>query len=167
MILIALGANLPGRDDASPLETCNAAVQFLLAMPELTFVAMSSWFRTVSIPRADLPDYCNGVVCFQGAMDPEKLLARLHDIEARFGRQRIELNGPRTLDLDLIDMNGIIRETPAPVLPHPRAHERAFVLRPMLDVAPGWRHPVLRRSAAELLAALPPQGISPWREAAR
>src|ERR1700739_2398700 len=116
MIVIALGANLPGRGGVSPLETCNAAVQFLLEMPELTFVALSSWFRTVSMPRADLPDYCNGIICFQGAMDPEVLLAHLHDIEARFGRERTESNAPRTLDLDLIDMNGMIRATPAPIL---------------------------------------------------
>jgi 2-amino-4-hydroxy-6-hydroxymethyldihydropteridine diphosphokinase len=77
---------------------------------------------------------------------------------------RGEPNAARTLDLDIIDLNGIIRAVPDPILPHPRAHYRAFVLRPLLDVAPGWRHPVLRQSVATLLAELPPQAIEPWAE---
>jgi 2-amino-4-hydroxy-6-hydroxymethyldihydropteridine diphosphokinase len=162
MILIAIGANLPGPDGKSPHETCRAVIPFLLDIPGLTFVALSPWYRTESIPRGDFPDYCNGVIRFQGEIAPEVLLARLHEIEARFGRERFEVNAPRTLDLDIIDLNGMIRATPTPILPHPRADQRAFVLRPILDVAPGWRHPVLRQSVATLLAELPPQGLQPW-----
>jgi 2-amino-4-hydroxy-6-hydroxymethyldihydropteridine diphosphokinase len=162
MILIAIGANLPGREGASPNETCQAAVPYLLEIPGLTFVALSPWYRAVSIPRADLPDYCNGVIRFHGEIDAVGLLERLHEIEALFGRERFELNAPRTLDLDIIDINGNIRATPSPILPHPRAHQRAFVLRPLMDVAPGWRHPTLRQSVATLLADLPPQGVSLW-----
>ncbi|HQT47779.1 MAG TPA: 2-amino-4-hydroxy-6-hydroxymethyldihydropteridine diphosphokinase [Acidocella sp.] len=166
MILIAIGANLPGLCGSLPLETCRAAAQRVREDPGLDFVALSSWYRTAAIPRGDFPDYCNGVLRLRGEADPAELLARMHAIEAEFGRERGELNAPRTLDLDVIDINGLIRATPTPVLPHPRAHLRAFVLRPILDVAPGWRHPVLRQNVATLLSELPPQGIQPWHDEA-
>ncbi len=104
------------------------------------------------------------MIRLKGEINPAVLLAYLQDIEARFGRERSVPNASRTLDLDIIDVNGVIRATPDPVLPHPRAHLRAFVLRPLLDVAPGWRHPTLRQSVATLLAELPPQPIQLWYE---
>ena len=91
------------------------------------------------------------------------LLAWLQVIEADAGRSRSVPNAARTLDLDIIAMGDggqMVRAVPDPVLPHPRAHLRAFVLVPLLDVAPNWIHPVLRRSAGELLAALPPQEVA-------
>jgi len=93
------------------------------------------------------------------APDPAALLAALQAIEARFGRVRPYPNAPRTLDLDLLDLDGLVRAAPDPMLPHPRLHQRAFVLAPLLDVAPGWRHPRLGLKAAELLAALGPQEV--------
>src|SRR5271154_3630321 len=110
MILIAIGANLPALDGAPPDETCQAVIPYLLKIPGLSFVAVSPWYRTVSIPRADFPDYCNGIIRFDGEIDPVDLLERLHEIEALFGRERFELNAPRTLDLDIIDLNGVIRD---------------------------------------------------------
>jgi 2-amino-4-hydroxy-6-hydroxymethyldihydropteridine diphosphokinase len=164
VILVALGANLPGPGGA-PIETCRAAAAQVCQIPGLTFVAASSWYRTQSIPRADQPDYCNGILRLQGEVDPAWLLTQLHEIEDRYGRQRSVPNAARTLDLDIIDMNGIVRAEPDPVLPHPRAHLRAFVLRPILDVSPAWRHPVLGSCVAALLAELPVQEISLWPEA--
>jgi 2-amino-4-hydroxy-6-hydroxymethyldihydropteridine diphosphokinase len=94
-------------------------------------------------------------------LDPAVLLAGLMDIETRCGRKRGTPNAARTLDLDIIGIGDVIRAAPDPVLPHPRAHLRAFVLAPLLDVAPDWVHPVLGCSAEALLAALPPQQIRP------
>jgi 2-amino-4-hydroxy-6-hydroxymethyldihydropteridine diphosphokinase len=93
-------------------------------------------------------------------LGPCDLLARLHAIEASFGRARRVRNEARPLDLDLIDYDGTVRDGTdgGPVLPHPRAHERAFVLLPLADLAPGWRHPVSGARAAALLAALPADG---------
>lgn len=164
MILVAIGANLPMADGGTPLESCEAAAAALRAIPGLGFVALSPWYRTSPIPRADQPDYCNGMIRLEGEIEPAQLLARLQQIEQEAGRVRGVPNAARVLDLDIIDLNGIIRAVPDPVLPHPRAHLRAFVLRPLLDVAPGWRHPVLRQSVATLLAELPPQAIQPWAE---
>jgi 2-amino-4-hydroxy-6-hydroxymethyldihydropteridine diphosphokinase len=162
MILIAIGANIPSPDGSAPIDTCRAAVPLVCAIPGLSLVALSGWYRAEAIPRGTSPDYCNGMVRLAGEIDPVFLLAELHRIEDRFGRARPFPNAPRSLDLDIIDLNGMIRATPDPILPHPRAHLRAFVLRPLLDVAPGWRNPVFRTSVTTLLAGLPPQAIEPW-----
>ncbi len=145
-----------------PFDSCNASVAAIQRLPGLRFSALSAWYRTAAIPKSSQPDYCNGVVRMEGEIEPAALLAELQAIEGRHGRVRAELNAARTLDLDIIDLNGIIRAVPSPILPHPRAHLRAFVLRPILDVAPGWRHPTLRQGVSYLLAALAPQAIEPW-----
>jgi len=164
MILVAIGANLPRAEGATALTTCEAAAAAVRGIAGLEFVALSPWYRTVPMPRSGQPDYCNGMIRLEGEIAPEALLAALQQIEQGFGRVRGERNAARTLDLDIIDLNGAIRALPDPILPHPRAHHRAFVLRPLLDVAPGWRHPALRQSVATLLAELPPQAIQPWAE---
>ncbi len=166
MILIALGANLPAPGDLQPDMTCDAGVAAICGIPGLEFVAVSAWYRTKPIPKSDQPDFCNGIVRMEGNIAPAALMQKLQEIEARFGRVRGVLNAARTLDLDIIDLNGMIRAVPAPILPHPRAHLRAFVLRPILDVAPGWRHPTLRQGVSSLLSDLAPQGIEPWSEEA-
>jgi len=164
MILVAIGANLPQPDGAGPFQTCRASIPVLRAISGLSFVALSSWYRSASIPKGDMPDFCNGVIRLEGEIDPLLLLETLQDIERQFGRVRTAPFAARTLDLDIIDLNGAIRATPDPILPHPRAHLRAFVLRPILDVAPAWRHPICRNSVTTLLAELPPQNIRPWPE---
>jgi 2-amino-4-hydroxy-6-hydroxymethyldihydropteridine diphosphokinase len=163
MILIGVGANLPGPAGQSPFETCNEAVQVISKLPGLKTAAVSPWYRTAPVPRNAQPYFCNGIARMEGTMDPLTLLGELQKIEVQFGRKRGDHNAPRTLDLDIIDLNGIIRALPPLTLPHPRAHLRAFVLRPLMDVAPAWRHPTLRRGVASLLADLPPQGIDPWK----
>jgi 2-amino-4-hydroxy-6-hydroxymethyldihydropteridine diphosphokinase len=159
MILIAFGANLPGPDNSSPQETCRRALIAIGEIPGLTIAATSPLYASAPVPVSDQPAYINGVVRAEGDIDPAVLLARLLAIESRFGRRRSGLNAARSLDLDIIAMDGLVRAEPDPVLPHPRAHERAFVLAPLADVAPDWRHPVLGRTAAEILAELSPQAI--------
>ncbi len=160
MILVAIGANLPGPDEAGPRATCEAAVAALGTLSGLRIVSVSKWYETVPIPRSDQPPYVNGAVRLEGSADPAWLLAQLHAIEAGAGRVRGAINAARTLDLDLIAIDGLIRDSPDPVLPHPRAHLRAFVLVPLTDIAPEWVHPILGRTAAGMLADLPPQGIA-------
>jgi 2-amino-4-hydroxy-6-hydroxymethyldihydropteridine diphosphokinase len=162
MILIAIGANLPGPAGETPLETCRAAAAALAALPGLRLARLSRWYRTAPMPPSGQPDYVNGVALLEGAApDPAALLAWLHAIEARHGRVRGAPDAARSLDLDIIDIDGTCRDAPDPVLPHPRAHLRAFVLAPLADVAPRWRHPRLGEPVGTLLAALPHQGVQP------
>ncbi len=159
-IFIAVGANLPGPDGRDALATCSAAVQALHDLPGLRVSGQSRWFRTAPIPPGG-PDYVNGVVRLEGVADPEWLLAQLQVIENQAGRVRTTANAPRTLDLDIIAMGNGVRESPDPILPHPRAHLRAFVLAPLCDIQPEWLHPGLGLTAAALLASLPAQDATP------
>lgn len=167
MILIGIGANLPGPDGAAPLATARWAAARLDALPGLRLRGLSRWYLTEPVPPSGEPPYVNAVALLgiepaTAVPDPADLLVSLQAIEARAGRRRGERNAARTLDLDIIAMGeagGMVRTTPDPVLPHPRAHQRAFVLVPLLEVASGWVHPVLRRSARDLVAELPLRGI--------
>lgn len=156
--LIALGANLADPAGNPPLLTCRRAAAALAELPGLRLVALSRWYRTApDPPMPGAPWFVNGVARLVGdAGDPAALLAALHAIEAAAGRQRSWRNAPRPLDLDLIDLDELVRAAPDPVLPHPRAHLRRFVLQPLAEVAPEWRHPVFGVGAARLLAGLPP-----------
>jgi 2-amino-4-hydroxy-6-hydroxymethyldihydropteridine diphosphokinase len=163
LALIGVGANLPTRDGRSPLATAQQAVAMLDAIPGMRLVGLSCWFQSAPVPPSDQPPYINAVAALRIApdapVDPAGLLAHLMRIEAECGRERSTPNAARTLDLDIIGIGALVREAPDPVLPHPRAHLRAFVLAPLVEVAPEWIHPLLGQPAAALLAALPPQEI--------
>jgi 2-amino-4-hydroxy-6-hydroxymethyldihydropteridine diphosphokinase len=169
MVIVAIGANLPGPHDTAPIETCRRAAAAMDALPGLRLRALSRWYLTAPVPPSGQPPYVNAVAVLHAeasACEPEPalLLVALQAIEAGEGRTRGAPNAARTLDLDIVAMGPggrLVRTAPDPVLPHPRAHERAFVLVPLLEVAPAWVHPVLCRSAADLLRDLPSQEVGP------
>ncbi len=160
MILLGLGANLPNPESGPPLSTLMAALE-VLGNEGIAIVRRSPWYRSAPVPASSQPWFVNGVAAVATSAGPEDLLATLHRIEDRFGRVRRSRNEPRSLDLDLLDYDGRIRPRGrAPILPHPRLHERAFVLLPLRDVAPDWRHPVFGTPIVDLIADLPqPQPI--------
>jgi 2-amino-4-hydroxy-6-hydroxymethyldihydropteridine diphosphokinase len=154
-IYIALGANQSyGR--SSPLENLNSALK-ALADADVAVLRTSRPWRTPAWPDPSDPPFINGAAELQTGLTSGELLALLHEIEHRIGRVRGVRNAPRTLDLDLIDHGGQVQsgEGGGPVLPHPRAHERAFVLLPLREIAPYWVHPVSGVSIQALLAATP------------
>lgn len=180
--LIALGANLP-RDGASPAQTLLEAVAALPA-EGLHLHALSRFYRTPAYPPGSGPDFVNACAAVRAALPPEAVLAALHRIEAALGRTRQTRWEARKIDLDLLAAGDRVlpdatteaawrtlqpgrqqTETPATlIVPHPRLAERGFVLIPLADIAPGWRHPATGQSVAQMLNALPEAekaGISP------
>ena len=159
MILVALGANLPTARHGTPAEGLDAALS-VLAEHGVRSVARSRWYRSAPMPPADGPWFVNGVVRVETTLSAVSLMGRLLAVEAAFGRERSVAGAARPLDLDLVDYDGQVlrREAgddgPALILPHPRLAERAFVLAPLVEVAPDWRHPVTGATATSLLAAV-------------
>lgn len=160
MILAGLGANLEF-DGRTPVQNMENALALLNEHVAVSVKARSPWYRTAPVGKTDQPDYVNGVAVLTTSLEPLDLMKLLLDIEVRFGRVRAERWGPRTMDLDLLDFDGQVldvREAGITLhLPHPRLHERAFVLKPLLDVAPHWEHPVFLQQAADFLADCDPE----------
>lgn len=155
MILIALGANLAG-PYGSPEETLKMAMM-TLENAGVQIIAKSSIWVTKPVPASDQPLYRNAVVAVRTKRIAADLLDLLHAIEADFGRVRMERNEARILDLDLIAYNDTVIHSADISIPHPRMHERGFVLVPLCEINAQWRHPVLQKNAEELLALLPDQ----------
>ncbi len=160
-IFIGAGANLPHPSYASPRETLQAAL-LELDRRKIRVLRYSRWYRTAPVPVSDQPWYVNVVAEIATSLSADDLLATLHEIEDLFGRVRSVPNAPRLIDLDLLDYRGEIAAPGAgrAILPHPRMAERAFVLRPLADLAPTWRHPVSGASIHDLLKALPADQVA-------
>lgn len=159
MIFIGIGGNLPG-PFGPPAEGLPHALRLLEAQG--TRIAQCSpWYGAHAVPVSGQPDFVNGVARIETDLAPGPLLSLLLKVEAEFGRVRGHVNAARPLDLDLLAYDDICLENTIHI-PHPRLHMRAFVLAPLCDIAPDWRHPVIKLTARELFAALPaPHGI--WR----
>lgn len=149
-VVIALGGNLAG--DHASCEALLAAALACFPAYGLTVTARSGWWRSAAWPDPSAPPYINGVALVETALTPAETLQALHALERAFGRERHEVNAARTLDLDLIAHGRLVLDEPGLRLPHPRAHERLFVMGPLARIAPDWRHPVSGETATALAA---------------
>lgn len=176
-LLVALGSNVTS-GHGSPYQTLWSCLE-TLSKKGLRISSISRFYQSPAFPAGAGPDFVN-IVCIISASQPEgEILAEFHRIEAEFDRVRQVRWGARTLDIDLLAAGQVIRpdretlqawvglpaaqqRTEAPdrlILPHPRLHERAFVLKPLCDVCPDWRHPLLNLTAREMLQALDPEDL--------
>ncbi|MFB0936497.1 MAG: 2-amino-4-hydroxy-6-hydroxymethyldihydropteridine diphosphokinase [Propionivibrio sp.] len=153
LAFVALGANL-----ADPVAQVRAALEALARLPGSRLLRASSLYRTAPVGIHGQPDFINAVAALETSLAPQALLAALFSIEAQFGRRRDYRHAPRTLDLDLLLYEGETLDTPELQLPHPRMHLRAFVLAPLVEIAPGCAIPG-RGSAAAWLPAVSMQPI--------
>ena len=159
-IYIGLGANLPHPTYGPPVDTLTAALADLGARG-IGIRRLSPWYRSAPVPASDQPWYVNAVAQVATDLPADPLLAVLHEVEEAFGRVRGAPNAARRIDLDLLDYRGEIASggPGMAILPHPRMASRAFVLRPLADLAPDWRHPVTANPIGALVAALPADQI--------
>ncbi|SBT09798.1 2-amino-4-hydroxy-6-hydroxymethyldihyropteridine pyrophosphokinase [Candidatus Accumulibacter aalborgensis] len=153
LAFVALGANL-----VDPVAQVRAAGAALASVPESSLLCISSMYRTAPVGIRGQPDFINAVAALTTALAAEKLLDALFAVERRFGRRREFRHAPRTLDLDLLLYDQLVVDSPRLSLPHPRMHLRAFVVAPLLEIAPQCRIPG-RGSAAAWLPAVSMQRI--------
>jgi len=153
---IALGANLGKR-----IENLRAAIDALT--PEISLLAKSHVYETPPWGYEEQPAFLNMVIKAETSLEPEALLNYLKQIEAEQGREKSVRWGPRLIDLDILFYDDLVVDTPPLVIPHPRLHERGFVLVPLADVAPNLQHPVLEKTVFQLLAQLDTSGIQHFK----
>lgn len=147
-MIVAIGSNLPGGHDS--VESLLEAALTAFEGQGLHVLARSSWWRSAAWPNPADPTYLNGVAVVRTNLSPAQVLEALHAIERDFGRQRHVANAPRTLDLDLIAYGRAVIKESGFHVPHRRAHERRFVMGPLAEILPAWRHPRLGETAENL-----------------
>jgi 2-amino-4-hydroxy-6-hydroxymethyldihydropteridine diphosphokinase len=147
-IILALGGNLAG--DYPSLEALLEAALSAFPRAGLRVIRRSGWWRSAAWPDPSLPPYLNAVAIVETRLSPQALLAATLALEAEFGRARGQPNAARPLDIDLVAYGRKMLDEPGLTIPHPRAHDRRFVMGPLAEIAPDWVHPTLGKTAAEL-----------------
>ena len=159
MIIIGIGANLKSVLYNSIIEACEKSLQ-LIKESNIDVICQSSWYETEPIPASSQSNFINGVICVKTQLSNLDLLKVLLSIETKMGRRRSEKNAERIIDLDLIAYHDDIIESELLTLPHPRMVERAFVLLPISELIPEWRHPLTNLSINTMLERVKGQRIS-------
>ncbi len=157
MILIAIGSNLNSDSFGSPLQNCLQAIKLL--KKKFNVEKISKFYETEPIPKSNQPWYVNGAIKIKSNLSPQEILENLILIEKAFKRVRNKKNEARTIDLDLLTYNDQVLNTTNLILPHPRMHLRKFVMQPVCDIDEEWIHPVLNKSAKNMIKTLANQNI--------
>ena len=153
IVYLSLGSNLDDR-----LANLKQAISSL--PPQMTVKAKSNVYETPPWGYEDQPMFLNQVLMAETYLEPEPLLKHLKRLEVALGRKATFRNGPRSIDMDILFYDDLVLDTPSLILPHPRLHERGFVLLPLMDIAPDLVHPVMKKSVREMIALCNVGGIS-------
>ncbi|HEY60357.1 MAG TPA: 2-amino-4-hydroxy-6-hydroxymethyldihydropteridine diphosphokinase [Anaerolineae bacterium] len=156
-ILLSMGSNLGNR-----YENLQTAVSELQGFSKI--IRRSSIYDTVPWGYLDQPHFLNQAIAIQTKLKPLELLIQLKGIEKKIGRQNTFRYGPRILDIDILFFNDLIKKTPELTIPHPSLHERAFVLIPLVEIAPDFYHPVFKKTVRELCGSISNEGVTLYRQ---
>ncbi|MFP4098430.1 MAG: 2-amino-4-hydroxy-6-hydroxymethyldihydropteridine diphosphokinase [Alphaproteobacteria bacterium] len=156
MVFIGLGANLINKNGDHPIQSLQKAARFLQAHKDVEVMAASSIWKSAPVPLSDQPWYHNAVCKIKTTLSPQELLILVASIENKAGRVRLHRNEARVLDLDILSYNRQQIDQPHLTIPHPRMHERAFVLYPLQEIASDWTHPVTGKTIGEMIENLDP-----------
>ena len=157
-IIIGIGGNLNSSDGLHPIEVGKKAILQMKSF-SIKVQKVSSWYISEPIPKSDQPDFFNCIVFANTHLNAFNVLDNLHFIEANLGRLRVNINEPRSIDLDLIDFCNKISKCNRLIIPHPRAHLRRFVVEPIAEINPLWFHPIQKLNANQILNKLMKQKI--------
>ena len=157
-IIIGIGGNLKSNDGTHPIKVAMKAIRYFNDY-SIKVTDQSSWYETEPIPKSKQPNFFNCIVFANTILNELDVLKSLHEIEHKLGRKRRMVNEARIIDLDLIDYSNKILISNEIIIPHPRAHQRRFVMEPLAELDKNWVHPILKKSVDEILQNLCSQNI--------
>ena len=157
-VIISIGGNIKSEDGSHPIQVAEKAINCFKDY-YITVMKRSKWYESDPIPKSDQPKFFNCIIFANTFLKALDVLNSLHIIENIFGRERKLVNEPRVIDLDLIDYSNKIFRNKEIVIPHPRAHQRRFVMEPLAELDKNWVHPILKKGANEILQNLCNQNI--------
>ena len=157
-IIIGIGGNIKSDDGSHPIHIAMKAINSLENY-SIQVIEQSSWYESEPIPKSNQPNFFNCIVFANTILNELDVLKVLHKIEHTLGRKRKTVNEPRVIDLDLIDYSNKILSNKEIIIPHPRAHERRFVMEPLAELDPNWVHPILKTNVYKILKKINNQKI--------
>ena len=162
-IIIGIGGNINSKDNAHPIQVAKKAINYLKDY-SIVVTNQSSWYETEPIPKSEQPNFFNCIIFANTVLNELDVLKSLHEIEHKLGRRRKAINEARIIDLDLIDYSNKIVKNKEIVIPHPRAHQRRFVMEPLSELDKNWVHPNLKINVNKILKKLGNQYIKKLNE---
>jgi 2-amino-4-hydroxy-6-hydroxymethyldihydropteridine diphosphokinase len=162
-LIIGVGGNLNSYDGLHPIQVGKKAILQMQSF-SIKVQKISSWYISEPIPKSDQPDFFNCIVFANTYLNEFDVLENLHLIETTLGRIRININEPRSIDLDLIDFCNKVSKCNRLIIPHPRAHLRRFVMEPLSEIDPLWVHPIHKLNAKQIVSKLKDQKLKIYQE---
>jgi len=162
-IIIGIGGNIKSEEGTHPIKVAMKAISYFKDY-SINVTNQSSWYETEPIPKSDQPNFFNCIVLANTNLNELDVLKSLHEIEHKLGRKRSMVNEARIIDLDLIDYSNKILINKEIVIPHPRAHQRRFVMEPLAELDKTWVHPILKININKILKNLHNQNIKIFNE---